>query len=885
MRRTGPHISRPCRRQPRVAPPDPALELSERRHRELADALPQPVFETDQRGVLTFANRAAFETFGYSEDDLARGPSVLEMLAPDERERAAANVRMRMAGERSGPSEYQMQRSDGTLFPAIVYVDVIERDGRVSGMRGIVADISARRAADERLRLTNARLGLLNSTSQALNAGAPLSDAVQGSCDGLRELFGYDYVELFLPAVDDGHVAAQATPGGFSLSGPLVGHSRRSRTFADARLVEFRGRDEILPLIVDLAPPGEREMLDLAPRIYEILGVQYVCQIPLLCAGEVVGHLAVGKREDAPLPDREKRFLEQFSEQLAVIIAKAHAEDRLRSSEQRYRALFNSGNDAVLLHDLPGSECPARILAVNDLTCEITGYSRDELLGMTIWDVQPPALDVDLTEIGRRLQQDGRALFETACLTRDGRRIPVEVNTHLLELDGRPVALSVARDVTERKRWEERLRRVNECFLSFGPDPRENIASLTDLCGEVLAADWTVYARRQGATMLPVAGWHVPEGVAPPEDISGCICEDVLGAAEDRVIAITDLQDSKYAARDPSVRDLGARSYLGRAVRLHDGTDGSVCAFFARDYAVTEADEQMMGIIAAAIRVEEERRQVRDQRERALADLKVLNRDLERARQEAEDANRIKSEFLANTSHEIRTPLNGIVGYLQLVLNGLTDSPEEEREFLTGAADSARRLLSLINDVLGVAKIEAGKLRIEPQAVNVAAALADLHSLVRVQADQAGITLVFRPVDEGLTAWCDAERLKQVLLNLLGNAVKFTPAGGSVTVSATARDDQGAIAFEVADTGIGIARDKLDAIFEKFVQADGSTTRARGGSGLGLTISRRLVELMGGTLTAHSAGEGRGSTFRFTVPVHRAPRHSAASPRTLRGRA
>ncbi len=343
----------------------------------------------------------------------------------------------------------------------------------------------------------------------------------------------------------------------------------------------------------------------------------------------------------------------------------------------------------------------------------------------------------------------------------------------------------------------------------------------------------------------------------------------MIGAAEGRVIALSDLQESRYAARDPNVRDFGARSYLGRAVRLHDGTDGLVCAFFLHDHAVTEADEHMMGIIAGAIGVEEERRLVRDQRERALADLKVLNRDLERARREAEDANRLKSEFLANTSHEIRTPLNGIVGYLQLVLNGLTDSPEEEREFLSGAVDSARHLLSLINDVLDVGKIEAGKLRIEPEPVNVAAALADVHSLVRVQADQAGIALVFRPVHEGLTAWCDPERLKQVLLNLLGNAVKFTPAGGSITVSAAMRDDEGAIAFEVTDTGIGIPGDKLEAIFEKFVQADGSTTRARGGSGLGLTISRRLIELMDGTMTAHSAGEGAGSTFRFTVPVYR----------------
>ena len=245
---------------------------------------------------------------------------------------------------------------------------------------------------------------------------------------------------------------------------------------------------------------------------------------------------------------------------------------------------------------------------------------------------------------------------------------------------------------------------------------------------------------------------------------------------------------------------------------------------------------------------------------------------LDMSRQMAEDANRLKSEFLANTSHELRTPLTGIIGSLSMVLDNLCDSPEEEREFARIAYTASQRLLGIINDVLDIAKIEAGRMDVRLQAVDLEVLFKDVRALSRVQAEDKKLTLEFRPPDiSPFVIWADPDKLRQVLLNLIGNAIKFTEHGG-ITVAARLVDgDDGAvekkIRIEVQDTGIGIPLEKQGRLFQPFVQADGSMTRKYGGTGLGLSISRRLIELMNGALTLFSAGEGQGTTFILTLPV------------------
>lgn len=242
-----------------------------------------------------------------------------------------------------------------------------------------------------------------------------------------------------------------------------------------------------------------------------------------------------------------------------------------------------------------------------------------------------------------------------------------------------------------------------------------------------------------------------------------------------------------------------------------------------------------------------------------------LRAEAERARDEAQEANRAKSDFLAAMSHELRTPLNAIAGYTELLQLGIHGPlNEQQQDDLTRIKRSQKHLLGLINDVLNFARLEAGKVQIAPRAASTDAIIDTVEAMIRPQLASHGLRFVCHRPDGDLSVYCDPEKAEQVLLNLLSNAVKFTPRGGTIELQTIVADT--VARMSVRDSGVGIPEDKLEVIFEPFVQVDRNFTSLAEGTGLGLAISRDLAQAMGGDLRVRSK-LGEGSTFILDLPL------------------
>jgi two-component system, sensor histidine kinase and response regulator len=505
-------------------------------------------------------------------------------------------------------------------------------------------------------------------------------------------------------------------------------------------------------------------------------------------------------------------------EPLKAIVAKIRHDNTLLNSTI---ANLSSG---VVICDPQQRDTP--IVFANSGFSLISGYATEEAVGRSLRFLHGPDTDAEVVKEMERAVSEGRP-FKSVLLTyrKDGTPFWNQLAlTPVHDEAGRLISIiGIHNDVSDRRRTEEVLQSSERHFRSLIENALDIIA--------ILDADGTV--RYASPSVKRILGYR-------PASLIG---ERVMS-----YIHIDDLRTVRVAF-NRAMRQPGVTTPLEFRVRR---TDGGWTTLEAVGNNLI-AEQSVKGVVVNA---------------RDISERKRVEEELQKAKDQAEAASHAKSQFLANMSHEIRTPMNGIVGLTALLLeSGLSEEQQEYAETVRSCTES---LMAIINDILDFSKIEAGKLDLENIEFDLHGVVEETVTLLAIEAQKKGLELVcwIKPgVPAGVSG--DPGRLRQILLNLLGNAVKFTERGEvALEVSAIKDGEQVVVRCDVRDTGIGIAEDAVPKLFRSFTQADSSTTRRYGGTGLGLAISKRLAELMGGSIGVTSTF-GKGSTFSFTIRLRR----------------
>jgi PAS domain S-box-containing protein len=548
------------------------------------------------------------------------------------------------------------------------------------------------------------------------------------------------------------------------------------------------------------------------------------------------------------------------------LILRLQAEDELSKSEERLQMMFKK-HDAVMLLVEPKT---MEILDANYAAERFYGYTIEQLRSMSINDINPLPPEIMKGECNLDLTEE-RSRFVFQHRLANGEVKKVEIHSSPIEQNGNKILFSIIHDITERKYAEEFLQQSVDKFtkvFQYGPA----LITLSDIDGTYVEVnnkfcDVSGFSRGECIGKKAVDfGWIAPEerkrlfkelhthGRVRELDLElftkdrrqlHCIYSGELIQTKDRLLLLSiahDITDRKRAEEELK------RAQDELELRVEERTN-----------KLLKANEKLEMEIA--------------ERERAERELQMSNRKLELAlvvasqlRVQAEAASAAKTEFLTNMSHELRTPLTAVIGFSDLLGDELFGKLNEKQSgYVTEIAAAGRHLLRLINDILDLAKVESGKMDISMSAVDLRELLGHCMIMIRETAMKRGLTADLK-VSEQLDGKIQADdvRLKQIVMNLLSNAAKFTPSGGTILLQAERQGEE--ILVSVSDTGVGLKPDDQERIFQAFEQLDSSFSRQEQGTGLGLALVRKLVELHGGRVWVESEGEGMGSKFRFTFP-------------------
>ena len=753
------------------------------------------IFHIDREGHIVSWNEGAARIFGYAGGEII-GRDFALLFTPEDRQNGVPELELANTAVEGRAEDMRWHvRQDGSRLFANGVTTAL-RDEQ-GALRGF-----AKVARDDTARKrAEEHSRFLADLSQELQPLADPDDIMAATARGLGEHLAADRCAYAEVDADEDHffITGDYTRGEDVIS--IVGQFRMS-DFGDEVLRLMRAGEPYV--VADAQRDGRVTAANLVS--YEKTQIRAVICLPLHKEGRFAAAMAVHQKTPRLWTAEEVEVVQLVVNRCWESIQRARAARELRESSERYRTLAETASDAIITIDEDST-----IVYANPGAEKIFGHPVGELAGRALTMLMPDYLrHLHEAGVARYLETNRKHIAwdgaQLPGLHRSGREIPLEVSFGEFVRDGRRFFTGIIRDVSERKRIEDTLRE-SEAQLRTLADSIPQLAWMANADGFIFWYNQRWYAYT-GTTPEQMEGWGW-QSVHDPE---------LLPRVLERWQASIDTGEPFEMEFPLKGADGAFRWFLTRVNPLRDA-GGRVIRWFGTN---TDVDEQRG------------------------------------AAEKLREANRLKDEFLATLSHELRTPLTSILGWAHLLQSGDYDAASVKSALET-IERNARAQNQLIDDLLDVSRIITGKLRLDVSVVDLSAVIEAAVDAVRPAAEAKEIRLqVLLDPSAGAVSG-DADRLQQVIWNLLTNAVKFTPKGGRVQVRLERVNSH--VEIIVGDTGQGVAPEFLPHVFDRFRQADQSSTRKHGGLGLGLSIVRQLVEQHGGTVRAESEGVGRGTTF------------------------